>query len=54
MNFDFAGRTLVLTGATGGIGRAVAALFHDAGANLVLADLDAGALEALGKDLGGS
>jgi 3-oxoacyl-[acyl-carrier protein] reductase len=54
MNFDFAGRTLVLTGATGGIGRAVAALFHDAGANLVLADLDAGGLEALGKDLGGS
>jgi 3-oxoacyl-[acyl-carrier protein] reductase len=54
MNFDFAGRTLVLTGATGGIGRAVAALFHDAGANLVLADLDAGALEALSKDLGGS
>lgn len=48
MNFDFRNRTLVLTGATGGIGRAVAQIFHAAGANLVLADLDAGALTALG------
>ncbi|SFU70987.1 3-oxoacyl-[acyl-carrier protein] reductase [Aliiroseovarius crassostreae] len=44
MMFDFTNRTLVLTGATGGIGRAVAELFHAAGANLVLADLDADAL----------
>ncbi|MDK3020910.1 SDR family NAD(P)-dependent oxidoreductase [Pseudodonghicola flavimaris] len=44
MMFDFAGRTLVLTGANGGIGRAVAELFHAAGANLVLADLDGAAL----------
>ncbi|PZX06015.1 SDR family NAD(P)-dependent oxidoreductase [Celeribacter halophilus] len=44
MMFDFTNRTLVLTGANGGIGRAVAELFHAAGANLVLADLDDDAL----------
>ncbi|TNE63651.1 MAG: SDR family oxidoreductase [Rhodobacteraceae bacterium] len=44
MMFDFTNRTLVLTGANGGIGRAVAELFHAAGANLVLADLDGAAL----------
>ncbi|WP_297323162.1 SDR family NAD(P)-dependent oxidoreductase [uncultured Bartonella sp.] len=38
--FDFKGRTLVLTGATGGIGFETAKLFHKLGANLVLADID--------------
>ncbi len=38
MNYDFSGRTLVLTGAAGGIGREVAKLFYANGANLVLAD----------------
>lgn len=46
MTFDFANRTLVITGANGGIGRAIAELFYASGANLVLTDLDQVALEA--------
>jgi 3-oxoacyl-[acyl-carrier protein] reductase len=49
--YDFAGRTLFLTGANGAIGRAVARLFFDCGANLFLTDLDATGLEAFGADL---
>ncbi|WP_233238001.1 SDR family NAD(P)-dependent oxidoreductase [Bordetella sp. LUAb4] len=49
---DFTDRVLVLTGATGGIGRAVAALFYDAGARLYLIDRDADALAALARELG--
>lgn len=45
MKFDFDSRTLVLTGANGGIGREVAQLFASAGANLVLADLDVDGLQ---------
>lgn len=52
MMFDFSGRTLVLTGANGGIGRAVAEVFAAAGANLVLADLDGPALDAFAATLG--
>jgi 3-oxoacyl-[acyl-carrier protein] reductase len=52
MNFDFTGRTLLLTGAVGGIGREIAKLFHAAGANLVLADLNGQALEVLAAELG--
>lgn len=52
VSFDFKGRTLVLTGANGGIGREVAKLFGAAGANLVLSDIDVQALEAfVGKEL---
>ncbi|WP_417241195.1 SDR family NAD(P)-dependent oxidoreductase [Celeribacter halophilus] len=51
MMFDFTNRTLVLTGANGGIGRAVAELFYRAGANLVLADIDAASLEAFATTL---
>ncbi|WP_113910542.1 SDR family NAD(P)-dependent oxidoreductase [Roseovarius dicentrarchi] len=51
MMFDFSGRTLVLTGANGGIGRAAASLFHAAGANLVLADRDADALATFAAGL---
>jgi len=43
---SFLNRTLVLTGANGGIGREVAKLFGQAGANLVLADRDIDALDA--------
>ena len=46
MSFRFPDRTLVLTGANGGIGREVATLFAQAGANLVLADRDIDALDA--------
>jgi len=51
-SFDFTGRTLVLTGAAGGIGRTIAQLFHASGANLVLGDRDAEALDVLANDLG--
>ncbi|RUM96021.1 SDR family oxidoreductase [Pseudaminobacter arsenicus] len=51
MMFDFTGRTLVLTGANGGIGRAVADVFSGAGANLVLADLDGPALDGFAATL---
>lgn len=50
--FDFDSRTLLLTGANGGIGREVARLFHAAGANLVLADLDEAQLSEFGATLG--
>lgn len=36
---DFSGRVLLLTGASGGIGGAIARVFHGAGASVVLADL---------------
>ena len=42
--WDFADKTVLVTGATGGIGRATAAVFLAAGANLVLIDLDPAAL----------
>ena len=38
-SYDFAGRTAVVTGGAGGIGRAVAALLRDAGANVWVWDL---------------
>ncbi len=38
--FDFSGRVLLLTGACGGIGRAVAELFLESGAKVLLADLE--------------
>ncbi|MEM9388755.1 MAG: SDR family NAD(P)-dependent oxidoreductase [Pseudomonadota bacterium] len=44
-------KTLVLTGAGGGIGRAVAELFHAAGYSLVLTDIDAERLGDLGRSL---
>ena len=53
LDFDVAARTLLLTGANGGIGREVARLFHASGANLVLTDLDEGCLADFGASLGG-
>lgn len=44
-------KTVLLTGATGGIGRAVAMRFAKAGMNLALADHDETALQALADDL---
>lgn len=49
--FNFKGKTLVLTGANGGITRSIAATFYDLGANLVLADLDGAGLTAYAKEL---
>ncbi|MGH6624540.1 MAG: SDR family NAD(P)-dependent oxidoreductase, partial [Burkholderiaceae bacterium] len=47
MNFD--NRTVIVTGAAGNLGRAVAAAFGDRGANLVLVDLNR---ESLAKSFG--
>jgi NAD(P)-dependent dehydrogenase (short-subunit alcohol dehydrogenase family) len=49
---DIAGKTILLTGAAGGVGRSTARLFAARGANLVLVDVDEAALAALGQELG--
>ena len=51
---DFTGKTAFVTGASGGIGRAVAEAFIAGGANVVLADLDRAALEQVAAEIGGS
>ena len=45
------GRTVLITGAAGGIGAATARRLAAAGARLVLADLDGGAVEKLAAEL---
>jgi 3-oxoacyl-[acyl-carrier protein] reductase len=52
--YNFRNRVLLLTGASGGIGRAISRLFFANGAKLVLADLDEGALAELGGSLDSS
>ena len=49
--FDFTGKVLLLTGANGGITRAIARLFHQQGASLVLSDLNDAGLKAFGAEL---
>lgn len=51
MAFDMSGKTVVVTGAAGGVGRAVARRFAEAEATLVLADLNSAALEELAGEL---
>lgn len=50
---SFAGRTAVVTGAASGIGRALAERFVAEGMNVVLADVEAGALAAAVEAIGG-
>ena len=48
---DFNDQTVVVTGAAGNLGRAVAAAFSEAGASLILVDVDVAALRAAhGRD----
>ena len=47
MTSDMSGKTVVITGAAGGVGAATARRFAEAGATLVLGDLNAVALEDL-------
>lgn len=49
---EFAGKTVLITGAAGGFGRLLAARFADAGANVVLGDIDDDALLAFAGTLG--
>ena len=50
--FDLSGRTALVTGASGGIGRAVAEALHKQGAAVVLSGTRRGALETLAAELG--
>jgi short-subunit dehydrogenase len=50
---ELAGRTALLTGATGGLGRAIAAALAERGAKLILSGRKAEALEALAAELPG-
>lgn len=49
--FDFTGKTLLMTGANGGISRAIARVFFDLGANCVLTDLDLEGVSAFAAEL---
>ncbi|HEY5626114.1 MAG TPA: SDR family oxidoreductase [Dehalococcoidia bacterium] len=51
MGADFSGKTVTITGAAGGIGAACARRFAEAGATLVLGDLNGAALGALCGEL---
>ena len=48
---DFSGKVLLLTGANGAIGRAVARLFHAYGALCILTDLDIEGMTAFAREL---
>ena len=50
--YDLAGRTVVITGSTGGLGSAVASALRARGANLALLDLDVDAVAAQASSLG--
>ncbi len=50
--FDLSGKTALVTGASGGIGGAIARAFHASGAAVALTGRNVDALEALGADLG--
>lgn len=50
--FDLTGQSALVTGATGGIGGAIARIFHQMGANIALSGTRREALEALAAELG--
>lgn len=51
-HYDVAGRVIAITGATGGLGRALARALRDKGARLALMDLDLPQTQALAQALG--
>ena len=51
MSLDFTGKTVVVTGGAKGIGGAASRAFADAGAHVVIADIDVAAGEALAAEL---
>jgi 3-oxoacyl-[acyl-carrier protein] reductase len=50
-NVDFTGKTVLITGAGAGIGKAIARAFAQAGANVALNDLNPDRVETLSEDL---
>jgi NAD(P)-dependent dehydrogenase (short-subunit alcohol dehydrogenase family) len=50
--FDVSGRTIIVTGGAGLLGREYGRALFDAGANVVLADIDGGRVASLATDLG--
>jgi NAD(P)-dependent dehydrogenase (short-subunit alcohol dehydrogenase family) len=52
-NYPLAGRTVAITGSTGGLGTALAQALRARGANLALLDLDTDAVEQQAQRLGG-
>jgi 3-oxoacyl-[acyl-carrier protein] reductase len=52
LTFDFAGRTVVVTGAARGVGRAVAEHFHASGATVYIVDVDDDQVVATAAELG--
>ena len=54
MKYDLDGRTVVITGAAGGLGRALAQALRARQANVVLLDIDADAVAAQAETLGGA
>jgi 3-oxoacyl-[acyl-carrier protein] reductase len=52
MTYDFSNKTVLITGAAGGIGKECARLFFDDGAQLILVDLEPNALREVADALG--
>lgn len=52
LSFDFTGRTVVVTGAAQGVGRAIGALFRGADATTYLVDIDAREVEVAANEIG--
>jgi 3-oxoacyl-[acyl-carrier protein] reductase len=52
LTFDFAGRSVVVTGAARGVGRAIAEYFHNAGAKVYLVDSDADEVKVAERETG--
>ena len=50
--FDFSGKCALVTGAAGGIGRAIARQLHGQGATVALTDMNRAGMEELAKELG--